>query len=194
MGTARLNQRTERGGKSMWRGLVVMCGAVVLLVTGLSGPAAADSRTFRDSAGDTGGAPSDITKVVVTNGADAGRRVVVTAHVGNLAPTDSARMWVDTRPADAGPEYRMTVIANSDGVHLRRVETWTGDGHAVHCPGLRALADGYGKDIIRFSIPRACMDKPGPVRVGLRGRFPYASRVVIDWAPGWRQFTPWVRR
>jgi hypothetical protein len=158
----------------------------------VSAPAQADVRDFHDAVGDTGGSTSDIDLVRVNNGGASGHRVIVRADVGDLAFEDRVALWVDTDSGDPGPEYRSVAFPNSDTIELRRVETFTGTGQLVDCPGLRISADASGPDSVRFSIPRACMDDPGRVRVSLRGRFPDDDGIVVDWAPGVRRFFGWV--
>ena len=168
---------------------VAGCMTVAVLAAGLVltcavAPAEADTRRFRDRAGETG-VESDITRVSVTNGARGGRRLVVKAAVGDLAPEDSFLFFVDTRRRNAGPEYLVRLRPNSTGPLLRRIAGWgdVGSGHAVRCRGLRGKADAFGRDRVQVSVPRRCVHTPRQVRIGIQARFPYPNRVIVDWAP-----------
>jgi hypothetical protein len=158
----------------------------------VAGPASARTIVFHDRTGDTD-APSDITRVVVDN-ATHGSRVIVTARMGNMIAGDSATLWLDTAPRNAGPEYTLRIYPESDGFALRRVGTFAARGHAVRCTGLRAHALTGFHVTDRFSVPRACLRHPGKVRVAIKGRYQYATRIVTDWAPRHHHFFGWVRR
>ncbi|HEX5878556.1 MAG TPA: hypothetical protein VF468_09570 [Actinomycetota bacterium] len=174
-------------------GVVAASAAAVVMSTMIvSAPAHADVREFHDAVGDTGGSSSDIDLVRVNNGGPAGNRVIVTTEVGDLDFDDRVALWVDTVADNPGPEYRSVAIPNSDAIELRRVNTFHGTGQHVDCAGLRISADATGPDRVRFSIPRACMQKPCDVRVSLRGRFPDDDGTVVDWAPAVRRFFGWV--
>jgi hypothetical protein len=149
--------------------------------------AQADSKTFHDARGDTN-APSDITKVVVRNGGPSGTRVSTSAQVGDLAPHDRVSFWFDTRRRNVGPEYRVVVEPNSDGLALEKVSGWRGPTTIQRCRGLRAHADAFGPDVVSASVPRPCIDRPPRVRVAVKAKFVYARRIVVDWAPGQHAF------
>lgn len=163
------------------------------MLTGTAGTAAANTRRFHDARNDTG-ASSDITRVRVEHGSGRGRRLAVEARVGNLAPGDIAYLYVDTRPGNTGPEYLAYLVANSDVFGLQRVPNFNRDGRRVDCRGLRGHADGYGPDVVRFSVPRACLHTPPRVRVHVKLRFDNAFQVIVDRAPGRKRFFGWVLR
>ena len=150
-------------------------------------PAQADSKTFHDARGDTN-ARSDVTTVVVRNGGPSGTRVSASARVGDLAPQDRVFFWFDTRRRNQGPEYRIVVEPNTDGVALERVKGWTGPTTIERCHGLRARADAFGRDVVSASAPRPCLHRPPRVRVSVKARFAYPRRTVVDWAPGRQAF------
>ena len=170
-----------------------VAGAAVITSVAFSLPASADTRTFQDARGDTG-TPADITAVKVANGSGGGHRVAVRAEVGQLGIEDFFTFWLDTRPSDAGPEYKVVVYPNSDGIQLRRLDDFGEAGTAVPCDRLRARADAFGPDVVSISVPRSCMGNPGRIRVSVRGRYVDDGHQVRDWAPAERSFFGWVNR
>lgn len=159
---------------------VVLLALVAVL--GLGTPALAEVRVFFDAAGDTG-SRSDITRVRV----DHGGRIQVTAQVGLLRPGDRYDLFLDTRRADIGPEYRMTAVAHSDTIILARVDTWWGPGRTLNCPDLTARTR-VDTDTVSFGIPRACVGLPQVIRTALRAKFGFGSDAVFDWAPAVKRF------
>jgi hypothetical protein len=174
------------------RGTAVAAASLILTLTAAL-PAYADTRTFHDRAGETG-TSADITEVKVANGSGGGHRVAVRAEVGKLEVEDFFTFWFDTRPSNAGPEYKFVVYPNSGLTHLRRIEEFGEMGTAVRCDGLRAAADAFGPDVVSVSVPRSCLHYPDEVRVSLRGRYVDDGHQVTDWAPAERQFFGWVNR
>lgn len=149
-------------------------------------------RTFSDKAGDTG-TSVDITTVKVANGSGGGARIAVRAKVGQLTIFDFYTFWFDTASLDAGPEYKVVVNPDSDGIQKLRVLDEFGEkGPAVRCDGLRARADTSGPAEVSASVPRYCLGDPGKVRVSLRGRYVNDGHQVTDWAPRERKFFSWV--
>jgi hypothetical protein len=158
--------------------------ATLLASLTVATPAAAAVRTFHDRAGDTG-VRADITTVRVSN---SDTRVAVAARVGRINFEDFFTFWFDTVPANAGPEYKVVVFPNSDGITLKRLGSFGASGTTVSCGGLRAQADAFGEDLVRVSVPRSCMRNPGAVRVSLRARYKFPERTIADWAPAERAF------
>ena len=185
-----------RGGMPRVALFVVMPALAVtaLVGAGLLAPAAANSRTFHDAAGDTATAQSDLTRVLVRNGGPSGTRVYSSAQVGDLAPGDRTTFWIDTKASNPGPEYKALVLPNSDGFHLEKVNSWDGPSPGVQCRGLRARADAAGPDKVSISVPRRCMDRPARVRLSLHVKYSYATRNVVDWGPGKHRWFGWVRK
>lgn len=169
---------------------VAVAGLSLLASLAMVPAAHADTRTFADRAGDTG-ARADITTVRVSNGA---HRVKVAIRPGRVAGGDSFRFWLDTRPKNAGPEYKVEVVANSDNFGLLRVGAFGQQGTPVSCAGLRATADQYAPDWVSISVPRSCLGNPGKVRVAVRGHYRYPGPDVVDWAPAKQKFFGWVAR
>lgn len=170
----------------------VPAAALIAVSLVATSPAHAQRETFSDPA-DAAGPVSDIRRVVVNN-ATTRNRVAVRADMGAVILGDSAILWLDTKRADAGPEYKVRLYPESDGFTLRRVNSFAGKGHAVRCSGMRLRAAAGQHQTFTWSFPRSCLKNPGKVRATVRARWLFASRVVIDWAPGYHRFTGWVAR
>lgn len=81
---------------------------------------------------------------------------------------NTAAVYFDTRKANAGPEFRVRWLLPDDGdsrsgVRMAQLDTWMQRGRTVSCSGIRRSID-YARDIIRFSVPRACLGRPEKVR------------------------------
>ncbi len=159
-------------------------------------PAAATAQTrwFRDSQGDV--APSvDIHRVQVINGEPGNAAVRVSVVQRALLPGDVFDVWLDTVPADPGPEFRAAWIADSDSLALLRVSSFSDQGVAVSCPGFRVRGDvSEPRTASHVLMPRPCLGNPHAVRVSVRAERQVGSRLVKDWAPGALQFYDWVRQ
>lgn len=170
----------------MWnvivRGAAVIGAALLATTTGLA-PAQADTRTFRDQG-------AHLTTVEVIHGA----QVEVKASVGPYRIGSYFTFWLDTRASNAGPEYKMEVYPNSDGLAVLRVGNFSDKGRAVRCPGFRATADVFGPEVVTITVPRSCIGNPSRVRVAVRAYYDVPGPNVIDWGPGLRQFFGWVHR
>ena len=165
-------------------------GVTVMASLTLLQPASADTRRFSDPNGDTG-LPADLTTVKVTNGSEL---VKVKARPGRVEFEDFFTYWLDTRPKNAGPEYRVDVVPNSDAFGITRVDAFGQQGTPVPCAGLRARADNSAPEWISISVPRSCLDNPGKVRVAIKARYTDEDTSVVDWAPAKRKFSGWVAR
>lgn len=158
--------------------------ATLLALTAGAPAAGAATATFTDPAGDRG---ADITRVRVNHAA---RLNVTVAHARRLSLDDRYTFWIHTtRGADA-PSYRVTVIPNSGGIRLDRVQTYGGRGRQVTCPRLSAQADVYADSDVAIRVPRVCIGKPRGVAVTVRMNRAGAGQ---DWAPATRTPSPWVR-
>ncbi len=165
-------------------------GAISAVLTVFVGglPAAAQTQTYFDRDGGPGTA---IVSVTVDNGAKALR--VTTKH-RRLMYEDV--WWIDTRPADPGPEYRVSGLANSDALSFSQVESFkTKVGKPWACSNAVARSDNTvpgAKSWIK--IPQGCLNGPGQVRVQTMST---NHKGVVDVAPnkgtyGPAWFTPWV--
>ncbi len=168
--------------------LMVGAMSAVLAVSLGAGPASAETRTYPDRDGGVGTA---IVTVTVDNGAKALR---VTMKHKRVLYEDV--VWIDTRAADPGPEYRVSFLANSDALSFRRVETFkTKAGKPWSCSNAVARSDNFAPGANSWiKIPQGCLNGPGKVRVQTRSE---SYKGVVDFAPnkgtyGPAWFTPWV--
>lgn len=157
--------------------------AVMALVAAMAVPAIGETRTFHDRRGDVS-ASVDIRGVKVVNGAPGDRRIKVTVYQRHLLGGDEIDIWVDTRSAHPGPEYRVGAKANTDALGVLRVRSWGGRGHLIRCSQLDVRSDQFASgDRSRFLIPRRCLGSPGAIRISVRVQRDTSSGSVRDWAP-----------
>ncbi len=147
-------------------------------------PAHADTRTFVDKG-------AHLTTVKVSHGAS---NVTVKANVGPMTFGSYFTFWLDTNAKNSGPEYKMVIYPNSDGMSVLRVGNFTDAGRSIRCDGFRASADIFGPQVVSITVPRSCIGYPRKVRVSVRAYYDVPGLNVIDWAPGKRQFFCWVHR
>ncbi len=168
--------------------LAVGALSAVLAVSLGAGPAAAETRTYPDR---DGGVATAIVTVTVDNGA---RALRVTMKHKRVLHEDV--VWIDTRPADPGPEYRIYGLANTDSISFQRVETFrTKFGKPWDCPNAVMRSDNTvpgAKSWVK--VPQSCLRGPGQVRVQTKSK---SQSGVVDFAPnkgtyGPAWFTPWV--
>lgn len=152
-------------------------------------PAQAASERFTDH---DGGAETAITSVRVHNG-DA-RLSVYLRHRETM---HLDRVWLDTRPNDPGPEYRVSVLANSDyDDPLIEVESFdTNRGPSQRCPGIALHSDVYDNEPVSYvKIPQSCLAGPGKVRVAADSSGPDDAYDIApnrgDYSDS--RFTPWI--
>lgn len=163
--------------------------AVAALTLGLLGPASAESVVRTDPRDTTHG--SDLLGVRVAHKA---RNLVVVARHHDLrrAPASGSggAVFVDTDPADRGPEYVVVggyfvgtdyVLLETDGFAQR---TW---GQPVE--GSYVQRVDYAADTVRTRISLEALGDPEEVRVSVTASGPSGDR---DWVGGVRSFTPWV--
>lgn len=153
-------------------------------------PALGATASFPDPVDTPEGA--DVTAVKVKH---ENRVKVVLEHTG-LEDQAAVEMtyWLDTKPRNPGPEYRVWFAANSDGFDVRRVDTWRDRGRSVDCARYGAKADVFSDDPIVMWVHRSCLGGPRKVRVGVKVREIQEGTTTVDWAPAKRTFTGWVRR
>lgn len=171
---------------------IIITAAMAVLPWGLAAtPAEAQSDRFLDR---DGGGETAIQSVRVHNG-DA-RLTVYLRHRDTM---QRDRVWIDTRPRDPGPEYRVTIVANSDysSPPLRNVESFdTKRGSAERCPGIKLHSDNFDSKppVSYVKIPQSCLAGPGKVRIAADSSGPDGA---YDIAPNrgdysGSRFTPWV--
>ena len=159
-------------------------GVVALLASLITAQSAqADIQTFSDVGG-------HITAVRVSHGP---ATVGITAYDAEMAIGTHYRFWLDTDPDDPGPEYKVDVYADSDGLFLMKVANFASPGIKFNCAGLDAIADTDGPEYAKLIVPRACIGTPSRVRAAVVGYYD-ENPDVVDWAPGQQRFYPWVNR
>ena len=169
--------------------------AVVAGVLALAGPAAADIGGFDDDLGDVRHGV-DLRSVSVVNE----KNVRVVLHHDNLVRSYKSgagmTVWLDTVPAERGPEFAFTggLFEGADYA-LIRTEGWKFGRTAEPLTCSYEMKLNYKDDITRIRMSRACLDKPGKVRVAVKASGEQRDGdIVTDWLHQRRAFTPWVRR
>lgn len=165
------------------RAAAVLLGAS-LSVAGAASAAHADTKSWKDP-------KPNITKVKVKHG---NTTIKVTTTTGVIRPGTYLTVYFDTDPSDPGPEYRNDLVPASELSPLMRIEEFGQQGRAVRCDGLRGRGDVFGPKTVSVTVPRSCVGYPTKVRVSVRGYFDVKGPNVVDWAPGYRVLTGWVRR
>ena len=159
-------------------------GVTALLASLALAPSArADIQTFPDVG-------AHITAVRVSHGP---ATVGVTAHDSQMVIGTYYHFWLDTNSADPGPEYKVPVYADSDGLFLMKVANFSSSGIKSNCAGIDAIADADGPEYAKLIVPRSCIGTPGRIRVAVVGYYD-ENPDVVDWAPGEERFYPWVNR
>lgn len=175
--------------------LAVATGAAVLAGTAaLAGPATADLGGFDDSIGDVRHGV-DLHAVSIVN--EKNVRVVVhhenlvRSHVSNAGMT----VWLDTVPGERGPEFAFAGgLFEGTDYALLRTDGWRFGRTAEPLTCSYEMNLDYRKDITRIRMSRACLDKPGKVRVAVKAAGEQRDGdIVTDWLHQRRAFTPWVR-
>jgi hypothetical protein len=155
-----------------------------LSAAGATSAAHADTRSWKDP-------KPNITKVTVKHSK---KNVKVTTTTGVIRPGTYLTVYLDTDPSDPGPEYRNDLVPASELSPLMRIDGFGQHGTAVPCDGLRGRGDVFGPKTVSVTVPRSCLGNPSKVRVSVRGYFDVKGPNVVDWAPGFKKFTGWVRR
>jgi hypothetical protein len=175
------------------RATLLTATTVLALAVGVFTPAAAQRTAFPDPADMGGASLNDIRRVTVNHGSD---RLLVTIgfvdlrHDSEEGPA-SLTMLLDTRPAQAGPEFRLTTgLYDGTDYQLRRV-TDGRPGEPLTCAHHVRLDSAA--DTLRFRAARSCLDLPARVRIGVKMTDLYdGSHPVTDWLGQPRSFTRWV--
>lgn len=169
---------------------IVVAAASLSLAFAL--PANANVRGFTDARNDTKSSV-DIWTVRVDNATAHPHKVIVEVRQEDVTYVDSIAIYLDTRPNDPGPEYRISGGTGSE-FGLSSVERWTDPGQLVPfgCGPQRLQIDEL-TDRSRAVFPRSCIGKTGKVRVAVKAErgYPVRSR---DWAQARRTWLPWVLR
>lgn len=169
--------------------------AAVLLPLLLSPAAQAQSRTFDDPTGDVRQGV-DLQEVTVTYGE---KWLKIHTQHRNLVPMPrfSAGMsvFLDTDPADAGPELRFGAglmdgtdyaLATTDGFAPSK------DGKFVRCD-YRMRID-YDTDVVKIRMSPDCVDDVASVRVAVKVAAEQRDVRSYDWLGAKRTFTEAIAR
>ncbi len=177
-----------------------LAGAAALALTGsvlaLSGSAAAATTTITpDAVGDMDHG-ADIVTVKVVNE----KSVRVVLKTTDLVPSyqsgSGVKIYLDTDPDDAGPEYAfLGGMFDGTDYGLVRVDGWKVPKYPTTVNKFYIMSLDYEKDVAKIRISRAALGRPGAVRVAVRtsGEQPDGD-YVHDWLGERREFTPWITR
>ena len=161
-----------------------------VLVVGVAAPAEANVRRFTDSHRDTA-AGTDIWSVRVDNSTADRQEVRIRIRQDNVRNGDALAVYLDTRPADPGPEFVMSGVVGSEYV-LHRMEWWKEPRALVPFKCGYSMKIKESTDRTRVVLPRQCIGTPSEIRVAVRAtRNKPAAR---DWAAGRRDWLGFVRR
>jgi hypothetical protein len=195
-GANRAGARASRGGFRLPRAaLPAVATSVVAALLATAGPVAAAERTFADRRGDVGPGV-DLQTVRVVN--EKNVRVVVQHRdlVRSFRSAASMTVYLDTVPGEPGPEFALAggLFEGTDYM-LVRTDGWR-LGNPVNGPRCDYVQRiDYARDISRIRISRACLDRPGRVRVAVvAGAEDRQGRTVTDWLVARRHLTAWVPR
>ena len=160
------------------------------VLAGAVAPALGATASFPDPVDTPDGV--DVTSMKVKH---ENRVKVVLRHTGmeDGAAVDMT-YWLDTKPRNPGPEYRVWFAANADGFEVRRVDDWRDRGSSVDCARHGGSADVFSDDPIVMWVHRSCLGDPRKVRVGAKVREIEGATTTVDWVPAKREFAGWVRR
>ncbi|UYM07221.1 hypothetical protein [Solicola gregarius] len=168
--------------------IVAAVAAGFLLAGTLGAPADANVRKFRDRAGDVRGS-IDITRVRVDNSTHQRNAVAVRVKQRGFAYGNYVYVYIDSNRKRRGPEFRFSGYYASE-YFLHRMKSWTDAGRKVRCKRPYSLKMG-GHGVTRVSVHRACIGKPGRIRVAvMTGR----GGRGVDWAPAKHRWLGWVKR
>jgi hypothetical protein len=181
--------------RSTLLGAATLTVAATLALTQLS-PANADSIGVKDLKDLAHGA--DLRSVQVEHKA---RNIVVTTTHTDLRRSfrsgSSGAVYLDTDPADPGPEY---VFAGGYFVgtdyQLLEVDGFSNTTWGEPAEGSYAMRIDYDAEHVRMRISRETLGSPDEVRVAVRvaGSRPDGSNTRRDWLGEPRSFTEWVAR
>jgi hypothetical protein len=127
--------------------------------------------------------------------------VVTTTHT-NLRPSfrtgSSGAVFLDTDPADPGPEYVFVggYFVGTD-YQLLHTEGFGRRSWGQPVEGSYEMTVDYAKDQVRMRMSRASLGRPDRVRVAVRvsgTRSDGTSRGLVDWLGEPRSWTLWVDR
>jgi hypothetical protein len=169
---------------------ILIALAAAAVAASVASPASAAERTFEDQKGDVRGG-FDIESVRVVN---TGKWIKIRTHHRNLryggSQNGGVSVYIDTVRRRNGPEVRFSGPVGFDGDYsLSLVRRWRPVGDPVNCQRLR-YGVNYQRDVVRFAVPRRCLDRAydhrvGKIRVAVQTSQNRAHGPVprYDWAP-----------
>ena len=168
--------------------------AVAALALTQTSPASADGIGVSDPADLDHGV--DLRSVEVEHKA---RSIVVTTTHTNLRPSfrtgSSGAVFLDTDPADRGPEYAFVggYFVGTD-YQLLEVDGFSNKTWGEPVEGSYRMRIDYDTDHVRMRISREAIGSPDEVRVAVRvaGTRRDGSNTAQDWLGEPRSFTDWV--
>jgi hypothetical protein len=176
------------------RRTVTTASIAAVTVLGVAGPAMAERIAVSDPADMGGASLSDIRRVVVDHGPE---QLFVKVKFTELKPRSEAgpsslSIFIDTRPAKKGPEFRLsTGLQRGTEYQLVRVKDWKVVGEPLSCE--HHLRLDFVANVAKFRAARTCLGNPDAVRVGVKMTDLYdGSHPVVDWLGEPRSFTTWV--
>ncbi|WP_374456046.1 hypothetical protein [Nocardioides sp.] len=124
--------------------------------------------------------------------------VVTTTHADlreSFRTGSSGSVFIDTDPADAGPEYVFSggFFVGTDYV-LLSTDGFAHSAWGEPVEGSYRMKVDYDRETVRFRISREAIGSPDEVRVAVRvaGTRPNGSTTRTDWLGAPRSFTDWV--
>lgn len=161
--------------------------AAVLTLALVATPAAmAGTVSFNDEVGDTA-SRSDIRRVVAEH-VHTADRLRVTTRLSEVVIGVELAVFIDSRPRNAGPEWKVSAYPDSEWA-LLRVDGWRDDGIPVRTCGRVSYGLDADRPVARATLPSSCLRLHRDVRVSVRVRDAGHGR---DWAPAPRRLLPAV--
>jgi len=177
----------------MLKAITATTAALALL--SLAGVPAYAATTVVDDGADATGSPHDILRVKVDHRQE--RLVVRTSYtdlrkVSDGGPSSTA-IFIDARRSRKGPELALVSgLESGTDYALVRVRDWKLSDRRVDCD--HRFTVRWKKDVTKLALDRDCFGERGKVRVSQKMVDEWdGSHPVVDWAPGRRAFSPWVR-
>ncbi|HLN76514.1 MAG TPA: hypothetical protein VK204_05670 [Nocardioidaceae bacterium] len=184
-----------------FRGLATGAVLSVFGAAAFAGPAAAETAVFTDTRGDISHG-ADIQRVRVVNDDQVRVKVVHRNLVRSFRSGSSVAVFIDTNRRHKGAEYLFHggTYEGSDYALVRASGWKAADGQAEPMRCGYSMKLDYAKDTAFIRIDRACLDKPGAIRVEVKtggehvNKAGETTRTEVDWLGKPRQFTSRVKR
>ena len=135
-----------------------LLAALAATVT-VAAPVMADTGSLRDPAGDAR-ARYDLTTIRTTNAVN---RIAVTARVGNLRGTGTQTLVVGIDPVRGGTDYWFSSVRRANGRTTNSLTGYT-SASATRIDCNITTRWQLATNLIRISIPRACIEEQGTLR------------------------------